>query len=41
MKKASKILGRPVGPARPPLPELSDAETAELHQIVASWQPFL
>jgi 5-dehydro-4-deoxyglucarate dehydratase len=41
MKKASELLGRPVGPARPPLPELGDAEITELRQIVDSWQPFL
>ncbi len=41
MKKLSEMLGRPVGPVRPPLPGLGDREIAELREIAESWQPFL
>jgi 5-dehydro-4-deoxyglucarate dehydratase len=34
VKAGMRVVGRPAGPVRPPLTDLTDAETDELRQII-------
>jgi 5-dehydro-4-deoxyglucarate dehydratase len=41
MKEMMNLVGLAAGPARPPLPNLSQEEIAELRTMLKKWQPFL
>ena len=41
MKKALELLGRPAGPARPPLPELKPEDVEDIRQVLETWREFL
>jgi len=40
-KAMMNVIGLAAGPVRPPLPNLSSEEMAEVQQMLESWKPFL
>ena len=41
MKEMMNVLGRPAGPVRPPLPELTPQDKADVRALVESWKAML
>jgi 5-dehydro-4-deoxyglucarate dehydratase len=41
MKAMMNVIGLAAGPVRPPLPNLSSEEMAEVQQMLETWKPFL
>jgi 5-dehydro-4-deoxyglucarate dehydratase len=41
MKKAAELLGKPAGPARPPIPELSPGDIEDVRKLLDSWSVYL
>jgi 5-dehydro-4-deoxyglucarate dehydratase len=41
MKAMMNVIGLAAGPVRPPLPNLSSEEMAEVQQMLENWKPFL